>query len=320
MPRLESHLKGPRLLVKRDDLTGVGLGGNKIRQLEYILAEAKDQKADYVITTCGIQSNWSRQTVAMATKMGMKGLLVLRTAQFKHAPRVYDGNILLDHIMGAEIKTIRMKISEDPKEILEGEAEKLRKQGHNPFVMGLDASVSPLATLGYVDAVRELATQLGSMGLELDAIVVATGAGPTQAGLAFGTKILGMKTRVLGINVGAYDSKWLRRTIEESSSGAARLLGSNKVLAKRDLTIRDEYSGKDYGIPTRASIEATKLVAREEALILDPVYTSKAMAALIDMTKGGEFRKDENVCFIHTGGVPALFPYKEYFQPRSRER
>jgi D-cysteine desulfhydrase family pyridoxal phosphate-dependent enzyme len=320
MPRLESLLKGPRLFVKRDDLTGVALGGNKIRQLEYILAEAKETKADYVITTCGIQSNWSRQTVAMAVKLGMKALLVLRTAQFKHAPRVYDGNILLDHIMGAEIKTIRMKISEDPKEILEEEAEKLRQEGHNPYVMGLEASVSPLATAAYVDAVRELANQSGTLGVGLDAIVVATGAGPTHAGLALGAKILEMKTRVLGINVGAYDSKWLRTTIERSSSEAARLLGSGKALVKGDVTIRDEYSGRDYGIPTRASIEATKLVARTEALILDPVYTSKAMAGLINMVEGGEFRKDENVCFVHTGGVPALFPYKEYFQPRSRGR
>ena len=320
MPRLESLLKGPRLFVKRDDLTGVAMGGNKIRQLEYILAEAKEAKADYVITTCGIQSNWSRQTVAMAAKLGMKALLVLRTAQFKRAPRLYDGNILLDHMMGAEIKTIRMKISEDPKEVLNEEAEKLRKMGHNPFVMGLDVSVSPLATAAYVDAVRELANQSGTLGLELDAIVVATGAGPTHAGLALGTKILGKRTRVLGVNVGAYDTRWLKTTIEKSSSEAARLLGSDKALARADLTIRDEYSGRDYGIPTRASVDATMLVARTEALFLDPVYTSKAMAGLLDMAKRGEFRKDENVCFVHTGGVPALFPYKEYYQPKSHGR
>ena len=143
MPRLEAELKGPKLFVKRDDLTGVALGGNKVRQLDYILVEAKKKRADYVITTCGIQSNWSRQTVAMAVKMGMKALLVLRTAQFKSKPKVYDGNILLDHIMGAGIKIVKMQINEDPVGIMEEEADKLRKKGHNPVVLGLPAAVSP---------------------------------------------------------------------------------------------------------------------------------------------------------------------------------
>jgi D-cysteine desulfhydrase family pyridoxal phosphate-dependent enzyme len=320
MPRLGQALKGPRLFVKREDLTGVALGGNKIRQLDYILAEAKKTKADYVITTCGIQSNWSRQAAGMAVMMGMKALLVLRTAQFKNPPKVYDGNILLDHIMGAQIKTVRLKISEDPKEILESEAEKLRRKGHTPVVLGLEASVSPLATVGYVDAAEELASQYRSLGTELDAIVVATGAGPTQAGLALGTKLLGMKTKVIGVNVGAYDSRWLKTTIERTSSGAARLLGSDTTLAGGDIDIRNEYAGKDYGIPTKASVEAIRLAARTEALILDPVYTSKAMSGLIEMVKGGEFKRDENVCFVHTGGSPALFAYKEYFQPVSRRR
>ena len=316
MPRLESALNGPRLFIKREDLTGVALGGNKIRQLDYILAEAKERKVDYVITTCGIQSNWSRQTVAMAVKMGMKALLVLRTAQFKSPPKIYDGKILLYHIMGAAIKTVLMNINEDPKERLESEAEKLRRRGHNPLVLGLDASISPLATVAYVDAVRDIANQSKLMGIEIHAIVVATGAGPTHAGLALGTKMLGMKTRVIGVNVGAYDSKWLKTTIEKSSSGAAGLLASGTALTAADTTIRNEYQGRGYGIPTKASIEAIKLVARNEAIILDPVYTSKAMAGLIDMTETGELRKDENVCFVHTGGVPALFAYKMHFQPR----
>lgn len=149
LPRLHAELGGPDLYVKRDDLTGIALGGNKVRQLDYILVKAKKMKADYVITTCGIQSNWSRQTVALATKMGLKSLLVLRTAQFKSKPKVYDGNILLDHIMGAKIRVIRMKISEDPTPILEEEAEKLRRKGHNPLVLGPSASVSSVAAAAY---------------------------------------------------------------------------------------------------------------------------------------------------------------------------
>jgi L-cysteate sulfo-lyase len=320
MPRLEKELKGPKLFVKRDDLTGVAMGGNKIRQLEYILADAKRQKADYVITTCGIQSNWSRQVVAMATKMGMKSLLVLRTAQFNHPPAIYDGNILLDHIMGAEIKIVKMKINEDPGELLETEAQRLRKIGHNPVVLGLKASVSPLATVGYVDAVKELSSQAAEMGVSLDALLVATGAGPTHAGLALGSKILRAETKTIGINVGAYDSSWLKKTIKESGDGASKILGSDERLGTGDIDIRNEYAGKDYGITTRASIDAALLTARTEALILDPVYTSKAMAGLIDLVRRGELRKDENVCFIHTGGVPALFAYKDYFQPGNKTR
>src|SRR5262249_18470327 len=260
------------------------------RQLDYILAEARKMRADYVITTCGIQSNWSRQTVAMAVKMGMKALLVLRTAQFDGPPKVYDGNILLDHIMGAEINTVKMKISEDPKEILEEEAENLRRKGHRPLVLGLDASVSPLATVAYVDSAKEILDQSQTMGGVPDAIVVATGAGPTHAGLALGANILGMKTRVVGVNVGAYDHEWLKKTIQKTSDGAADLLGTGTRLDPGDVEIREEYAGEDYGIPTNASLKAIGTVAATEAIILDPVYTSKAMAGLLDMIQKGEFK------------------------------
>ncbi len=301
--------------MKRDDLTGVAMGGNKVRQLDYILVEAKKKNADYVITTCGIQSNWSRQTVALAVKMGMKALLVLRTAQFKGKPKVYDGNILLDHIMGARIKIIKMRINEDPTEMLEAEAEKLRKKGHVPLVLGTASSVSPLATAAYADGMRELGEQAEAVGTELDAVVVATGAGPTQGGLILGAKILGLKTRVVGINVGAYESEAIKSVIVKSAEGAAKLFGTAARVSRNDVVIRDEFAGRDYGVPTKASNDAIRLVAQREALILDPVYTAKAMAGMIAMIRGGEFRKDENVCFLHTGGVPALFAYKQYFQP-----
>ncbi len=189
LPRLEESLGGPKLFIKRDDMTGVALGGNKIRQLDYIMMDAKRQHADAVITTCGIQSNWSRMTAALATKMGMKVVLVLRTAQFGSKPKVYDGNILLDHIMGAEIRVIKMKISENPSEFLEAEARKLRKKGLRPFVMGIEAYVSHLAVVSYVDAMREVYEQSRMAGIELDTVVVASASGGTQAGLILGAKI-----------------------------------------------------------------------------------------------------------------------------------
>jgi D-cysteine desulfhydrase family pyridoxal phosphate-dependent enzyme len=320
MPRLQAELGGPNLYVKRDDLTGVALGGNKVRQLDYILVEAKKKKADYVITTCGVQSNWSRQTAALATKMGMKALLVLRTAQFKAKPRVYDGNILLDHIMGAEVRVIKMKISEDPTPILEEEAEKLRRKGHNPIVLGPSASSSPLATAAYADGFIETAQQASAAGVTLDAIFVATAAGPTQAGLILGAKMMGMKTKVVGINVGAYPTKKVADVIMKSSAGAAERFGTSARVEDSDIIISDDYIGKDYGIPTKESKEALRLAASTDALIIDPVYTSKAMAGMVDMIRDGEFGKDQNVCFLHTGGVPALFAYKEYFQPKPRTR
>ena len=315
MSRLESKLSGPKLYVKRDDLTGVALGGNKIRQLDYILVEAKKRHCDYVITTCGIQSNWSRQTVAFGSKMGMKALLVLRTAQFKNRPRVLDGNLLLDHIMGAEIKILRMKINEDPAETLQAEARRLREDGHNPIVLGLAEGISPLATVAYVDAASELTEQADAINVKLNAIVLATGVGATQAGLVLGTKILGLKTKIVGINVGAFSNEIIVNNIITSGNAAAKLLNSHVRLTHDDIIITDKYAGKGYGITTKESVAAIYSAAKAEALILDPVYTSKAMAGLIDMVRTGEFGKDERVCFLHTGGIPALFAYKEHFQP-----
>lgn len=315
MPRLQAELGGPNLFVKRDDLTGIAMGGNKIRQLNYILVEAKKRKADYVITTCGVQSNWSRQTAALAARMGMKALLVLRTAQFKAKPKIYDGNILLDHILGADVKVIDMKISEDPTPILEHEAEKLRNKGHRPYVLGPAAATSPLATAAYAYGFLEMAEQAKAEGVGLDAVFVASSAGPTQAGLTLGAKILGQKTKVIGVNVGAYPEQRMRDVMLRSSEGAAKLLGTGARVEPDDIVINSEYTGRDYGISTKDSIEALKLIARTEALIVDPVYTAKTVAALVGMTRAGEFSKKQNLCFVHTGGIPALFPYRDEFQP-----
>jgi len=144
---------------------------------------------------------------------------------------------------------------------------------------------------------------------------VATSAGPTQAGLILGAKIMGLKTKVIGVNVGAYSTEKTRKVILESSEGAAKLLGTKERVREGDIIINDDYAGEDYGISTKESIAALRLVARTEALILDPVYTAKTMAGMIDMVKKGEFEKGQNICFLHTGGIPALFAYKEQFQP-----
>jgi len=310
---------GPHIFVKRDDLTGLAMGGNKVRQLDYVLVKAKEVGADTIITTCGIQSNWSRQTVATAVKLGMKAVLVLRTAQFDEAPDVYDGNILLDYIMGAEIHTIKMKISGDPREFLEVQAEKLRREGRKPLIIDLGDATSAQAVAAYADCMQETADQAKSKGVELDAVFVASSAGATQAGLTLGAKMLEgetkKKTRIIGVNVGAYKRDFLIKTIINSSASAAKLCGTDVRVTPEDITLLEDFAGEDYGIPTNGSLEAIRLLARTEALILDPVYTSKAMDGLINSVQSGEFKKGSNICFLHTGGVPALFAYKQSFQP-----
>jgi len=321
MPKLRRELgqECPKLYIKRDDLTGLALGGNKVRKLDYLLVEALRARADVIVTTCGIQSNWARQTVASATKLGMKTVLILRTAQFKRPPRIYDGNLLLDHILGAHVRFVQMRIDEDPALILEQEANRLRKAGHRPYVLHVASVESPPATVAYVQALFELMKQ--TKGAEIDWIVMATAGGGTQAGLMLGAKLLKTRTKILGFNVGAFKRDMIIQTIRESYKGALELLGvTGHNLASEDIRVEDGYIGAGYGFPTRKSLSAIKLVARSESIILDPVYTSKAIAGLVDLIKGGHFRKGENVCFLHTGGIPALFAYKEYFSPTSSRR
>jgi len=315
MPRLTDELHGAKLIVKREDMTGLAMGGNKTRVLDYLLVEAKKKKVNAIITTCGIQSNWSRQTVAAAIKLGMKPSLVLRMAQFKRKPKILDGNILLDHIMGADIRIVDMGIDEDPEEFLQEEAKKLQKKGYNPLVLGPNKSASPPVAGAYAECVFEIQKQAKQSGIEIDVIVVASGGGPTCAGLTLGVKMLGLKTRVIGINIGAYETSKITKTILETTAGASKLFGTDVEVQRKDIDVREGYAGRGYGFPTKQSNDALRLIARKEGLIIDPVYTAKALAFIIDSVKGGEFKKDETVCFMHTGGVPALFPYRKEFQP-----
>jgi L-cysteate sulfo-lyase len=316
MPTLGEKLGGLELFVKREDLTGLAFGGNKVRQLDYLLGPAKINKNDAVVTTCGVQSNWSRQTTAAALKLGMKKVvLVLRTAQFRSPPAVLDGNTLLDSLMGARIRFVRMGIDEDPERYLEEEGVKLRAKGFNPVVLDVASATSAPTSAAYIEAMAEVADQAKALGVSFDVIVLASSSGSTQAGLTAGAKILGAKTKVIGINVGAYPNSVVERNIIKSGNSGSKLLGASAGLSPRDVHVLDDYAGKGYGIPTKESVEAIKLTARTEAVFLDPVYTSKAMAGLVDLAKSGELKRDDSVCFIHTGGLPAIFPYRSYLQP-----
>ncbi len=314
MPRLSEALGGPRLLVKRDDLTGAGLGGNKVRKLEFLLADAKKKRATTVITTGGPQTNHGRITIGAAAKLGMKAVLVAIGAK----PPKVSANLLLDYLMGAEVLFVppvsdesfsvydRWKIGMDNVDNkVEAVAEDLRKKGETPYIIKLGGT-EPLGTLGYLDASIELLSQLNARRIKADTLVCGVGTGGTFAGLLLGMKLLNSDMNVIGISVTAKDYM-LQPLVMYEASEVAELLNVKTELKEEEVTIYDQYVGTAYGHPTQEGAEAIKLTARNEGLILDPVYTGKIMAGLIDLVKQGRFTKDDTVVFLHSGGVPGLF-------------
>lgn len=305
MPRLSKVLGCPRLLIKRDDLTGLIFGGNKVRKLEFEMAEAKNKGADVVITDGVLQSNHARTVVTAARKLGMKIVLVLRGKE----PKEYNGNLLLDRIFGADIRFVRAEWHETGA-ITKKVVGELQREGHNPYVIYFS---SPLGSVGYVNAFLELTAQARKMKFKIDYIVHAAGSGGTQAGLIVGNNALKAGTEVIGISVEP-DGDWLLNTTVETADGCAKLLGLEFSITPEDVKLIYDYVGKGHGVLTGEVIDTIKLVAETEGILLDPVYTSKAMAGLIDLVKQGHFRRQENVVFLHTGGLPAIFAYKNKFK------
>jgi len=303
MPRLTKILKGPRLWIKRDDCTGLAFGGNKERKTEFVMADALRNKADVVITTGGLQSNHARATTSAARKLGLRAVLVLRGEK----PKSYDGNLLLDHLLGAELRFVSVDSREiDP--VLRDVAKRLKEEGHVPYVIPSGASYS-VGAVAYVDAMLELLTQAQDTNLKISYIVHAAGSGGTQAGLILAGKALKSKIGVLGICVEP-ENGWLVQKTVEIANEAVKLLDVKVAVKPGDVTLIKEYAG-EYGVLTPEVFDAIKLVAQAEGILLDPVYTGKAMAGLIDMIKQNRFKKDDNVVFIHTGGTPVLFTYKK---------
>jgi len=308
MPRLTKLLKGPRLWIKRDDCTGLAFGGNKERKTEFVIADALKKKADVVVTTGGIQSNHVRATAAASKKLGLKVVLVVHG----NKPREYDGNLFLDYLLGADIKFVSASGNKFDRAVRDI-AEELKDKGHNPYIIPGGASY-PIGAVAYVNAAMELLEQAEGKGLKLDKVVHCAGSGGTQAGLVLGNKALKTRIEVLGLSDEPTDGWLLNRTLE-IANGAARLLGLNITLGKEEVHIIDDYGGEGYGVLTKEISDAIKLVAQTEGILLDPVYTGKAMAGLIDMIKRGRFENRENVAFIHTGGTPALFAYRKGLKP-----
>jgi len=295
---------GVNLFVKRDDVMELALGGNKVRKLEFLIGDALAKKCDTVITRGAFHSNHARLTAAAARKAGLDVYLVLTP------PGTFDlqGNILLNELLGA-----KMVLAKDRKEAvlrMEEIAEKLRREGRNPYIIP-GGGASPVGVMGYALAAKEILEQLQEQGVKPDYIVLATGSGGTQAGLVLGLKLLGADdVKVVGISISP-DKREGQKRVSSLVNQAAQLLDVNIHVEPEEITVIDDYLGGGYGSINKEVVETIKYVARREALILDPVYTAKAMQGLIDLARKDYFGKNSNIVFIYTGGTPILFQADE---------
>ncbi|HEV2123897.1 MAG TPA: D-cysteine desulfhydrase family protein [Chloroflexota bacterium] len=307
--RFSEALGGPRILVKRDDLTGLAFGGNKTRKLEFNLGEAVARGADVMVGGAAAQSNHCRQAAAAAAKFGLECHLFLQGGQKDAYPP--QGNLLLDHLLGAQVHLLQGEEGERVPEIMAAHVEALRAQGRRPYQFMGTPEADRLGALSYVDTFLELQTQLREQGLRADRLYVASGGG-TGGGLTLAAKIVAPETKVVTFTpIDTVASR--RQRMCAQANAAAELLGLPERLTEAEITMHDEYIGPSYGIATPAGIEATTLLARTEGIILEPIYTAKAVAGLIDHVRRGLIGKDETVVYLHTGGLPALFAYNEEF-------
>lgn len=295
LPRLSQALGGPRLLVKRDDQTGLAFGGNKTRKLEFFLAEARDQGAKTLITAGALQSNHCRQTAAAAARFGFSCILVLAG----DAPAEPSANLLLDQLFGAEIVYIANR--KDRDRILEQTFDRAATEGKKPYLVPYGGS-SPTGALGYAFAVKELVEQ----NVHADWILFATSSGGTHAGLVLGQRLFGHKAEILGISIDESE-EWLKTQVSQIASAASEKLGKRLEFTTSDISANADYCQAGYGVLTDAEREAIRLFARHEGLLLDPVYTGRAAAGMIDLIRKGFFKKNATLLFLHTGGQPALF-------------
>jgi L-cysteate sulfo-lyase len=315
MENLSRALGGPRLWIKRDDCTGLSTGGNKTRKLEFLMADALARRADVVITQGATQSNHARQTVAAAARLGMRCHILLEDRTGSTDPNYTDnGNVLLDLLHGATVE--RRPGGSDMQAEMEAVAAKLAAAGHRPYVIPGGGS-TPLGAIGYANAALELIGQATQQGLRIDHLVHATGSAGTQAGLVVGLQALNSPIRLLGIGVRAAREKQ-ETMVHDLGRGTWELLGLRGELPRESVAANCDYVGGGYGVPTPGMVEAVTLLARTEGLLLDPVYSGKGMAGLIDLIRKGRFQKDENIVFLHTGGSVALFGYPSTFRPAFR--
>jgi len=308
LDKITALLGGPRLLIKRDDQTGLALGGNKTRKLEYLMADALAKRADVILTAGAAQSNHCRQTAAAATKLGLRCVLVLGGSE----PEDPNGNLLLDRMLGAEIHWTGMeRRGERMKEI----ASQLRREGHTPYPIPYGGS-NGIGAQGYVAAAQEALDQLTDLGERVMIMVVASSSGGTQAGLALGAKLAGYDGRILGISIdkGERGPDSYEVELAAIANATAEEMGVSARMTPDEFSVEYGYLGEGYGIVGPVERDAISLMAKQEGIILDPVYTGRAFGALIDMLRKGSLGnpvsgKHGGVLFWHTGGAAACFAY-----------
>ncbi|MCE2401996.1 D-cysteine desulfhydrase family protein [Candidatus Poribacteria bacterium] len=302
-PRLSEALGGPRIFIKREDCSGLAFGGNKVRQLTFTIGEGVDQGADTIIQGAASQSNHCRQAAAACSKLGLNCYLRLA----RDHKSIVQGNLLLDHLAGADVEVVDIPFGPELEEFKFELAEKLKADGLKPYVIASPRSTA-LAAVAFTWCIAEIHEQQTQIGIDADWIYTAS-VGGTQAGLVLGTKALGIKLKPFACAPIHWEGKIDR--IRDAANLAASILKLNIQINDSDIQNTDDYIGDAYGYLTPECISALKLVASTEGIILDPVYTAKAMACLIDHIKQGKFDSSDTVIFLHTGGTPALFAYNE---------
>ena len=305
-PRLTEAVGGPRIFIKRDDCTGLAFGGNKTRQLEFTVAQGVHRGADVLIGGAGSQSNHCRQLAAAAAKQGVDCALVVVK---DHKSGAVQGNLLLDDLLGASVNLVEVESQEFLNEAKAALVDRFKREGRNPFVV-LQPENRPFGAMGYALCMAELADQFDRIGERIDTLVVCSGS-TTQPGLIFGNKAMGMGARIIGIAPisWSYD-------VKEAFLGVlgrmAETLDLEVSFSGEDIINLDHYIGpQGYGYCSAEGNETLRLMARTEGIMLEPIYSAKALAGLIDLVRIGEIGTDETVVFVHTGGTPALFAYAE---------
>lgn len=305
-PRLTAQLGGPDIYIKRDDLTGLALGGNKTRNLEFLFGEAIAQGADCIITGAYPQSNQCRQTAAAAAKLGLECFLVLGAQ--RHRADV-QGNLLLDHLFGAHVEIAPDADDVGVQAIIDERVAQLKAQGRRPYrFTNKYPELAVKSVAGYLSGMLELHAQLRELPEQPTTIVVTSGSGSTHTGIAAAVQALGLPYHVTGISIRPQDPPQ-RERISALSQAAASHYGIPCGLTPAEVDVREEYFGAGHGVTTAAGREAVLTVARTEGILLDLTYTGKAMSGLIDLVRIGTFKRDERVVFVHTGGIPSLFAH-----------
>ena len=299
LPRLSEAVGGPRIWMKREDLTGLAFGGNKIREFEYSIAQAVEAGCDVLVHAAAAQSNQSRQTAAVAARLGLKAVQVGRADAHSQA----QGNLLLSHLFGAEV---HLPPVAEQGAALEATMARLRAEGHKPFNTSSDGGL--YRGIAYVDGFLELWSQLQERGLQPDAVYVCSGA-HTHTGMVVAARALGLSLRFVGISPSPRDDGEAARSMARLAAEHCRILDLDVEVTARDIESWSDFVGPGYGVVTEGSREALQLTARTEGLVLDPCYTGKTMAGLIAHVRAGWWTPDQTVVFVHTGGTPALFAY-----------